>query len=204
MSDANETREMDRLSQYGRTLYEEGSVRLREPREDDLPALARWWRDPSQAILQRPELTLRPEESDRELFRSWGRNDTPDGFGYAVLNTDNELVGYVRLHGVSGPARAGSLDVMIGAEHQGFSYGADAVRAGLRLAFREFGVHKVEAAVRAFNERALGVYTSIGFKEEGRRRAVAFHNGRYYDDVLLGMLVDEYRDEFAAEYPERG
>jgi RimJ/RimL family protein N-acetyltransferase len=46
------------------------------------------------------------------------------------------------------------------------------------------------------------LFAKLGFVEEGRRRRTEFMGGRYHDEVLLGMTVEE----FAAAYglPEVG
>ena len=43
----------------------------------------------------------------------------------------------------------------------------------------------------ATNERALKVYARLGFKVEGRRREQNFYEGRYLDEVIMGMLRGE-------------
>ena len=63
----------------------------------------------------------------------------------------------------------------------------------LRFAFDELGGHKVELRVWAFNDRAIRAYEKAGFVREGVRRAVAFHGGQFYDEVLMGVLAEEFR-----------
>jgi ribosomal protein S18 acetylase RimI-like enzyme len=49
-------------------------------------------------------------------------------------------------------------------------------------------VGRVELYVRADNERAIGLYHSFGFVEEGRRRRfVRLLDGRYIDDLVLAL-----------------
>ncbi len=47
--------------------------------------------------------------------------------------------------------------------------------------------------VHASNERAIRAYRSCGFVEEGRMREHIWLDGRYLDNVLMGVLRDEWR-----------
>ena len=130
------------------------------------------------------------------MFETRSVNDSASGAGYSITTNDDTLVGHVTVWGLSVPARIGTLAIIIGPEHQNNGYGKDAVSIILRLAFEEMGAHKIELQTWAYNERAIHVYDSLGFIEEGRRRAVAFHHSTFHDQVLMGMLVDEYRSRY--------
>ncbi len=47
-------------------------------------------------------------------------------------------------------------------------------------------------AIEADNERAIRCYKSCGFQEEGRQREHAWSNGRYVDNLLMGILREEW------------
>ena len=53
-----------------------------------------------------------------------------------------------------------------------------------------------------YHVASLGLFAKLGFVEEGRRRRAEFLGGRYHDEILLGVTVEE----FAAVYglPEAG
>ena len=36
------------------------------------------------------------------------------------------------------------------------------------------------------------MHIKLGFTEEGRSRRAAFFNGKYHDDVLFGMIREEF------------
>jgi RimJ/RimL family protein N-acetyltransferase len=43
-----------------------------------------------------------------------------------------------------------------------------------------------------YNQRAIRAYEKCGFVVEGREREAAFVDGRWYDDVMMGMLDWEF------------
>ena len=51
-----------------------------------------------------------------------------------------------------------------------------------------------------FNDRAIAAYRACGFVEEGRERESCWVEGRWHDDVIMGVLDRE----FALADVERG
>jgi Acetyltransferases, including N-acetylases of ribosomal proteins len=60
------------------------------------------------------------------------------------------------------------------------------------MAFRDLGAHRFWLDVHSANTRALALYRSEGFVEEGRLRE-SVRNGEGFDSlIVLSMLRDEY------------
>ena len=50
--------------------------------------------------------------------------------------------------------------------------------------------------VLAYNARARRCYEKCGFREEGRVREHRFHDGRWHDQIIMGILQHEFeRDD---------
>ena len=194
--------EFSDLQAWSSTLLNGDRVRFRELREQDLAHLSGWWNDPSQAVLQQDRVTVRPEEYAAGLFRTWSKNESPSGFGYSIVNPAERLIGHISVWGISVPERIATVAIIIGPEFQNQGVGREALRLGLRLVFEEMGAHKAELQTWSYNERAIHLYRSLGFVEEGRRRAAVYHRGAFHDQVLLGLLEDEYRAAAAQEPAE--
>ena len=65
------------------------------------------------------------------------------------------------------------------------------MRLVIDLAFGELGAHRLWLDVKDFNERAIALYRSEGFVEEGRKRECVLVDGRYESLVLMSMLEHE-------------
>ena len=50
------------------------------------------------------------------------------------------------------------------------------------------GVLRIELTVHADNDRAMALYRSMGFEDEGRHRAYAIKDGRYVDALCMARL----------------
>ena len=55
------------------------------------------------------------------------------------------------------------------------------------------GLHNIMLATAAWNQRAIRVYTKVGFREVGRRRGAGVTMGRRYDAVFMDLLASEFR-----------
>jgi RimJ/RimL family protein N-acetyltransferase len=76
---------------------------------------------------------------------------------------------------------------------QGRGYGGEAVAWALGYAFRMAGLHRVRIRAFEWNVGAVRLYERLGFKHEGREREAFWHEGRWWDEVGLGMLEGEWR-----------
>lgn len=166
-----------------------GATTLLRPIEVvDYDRLCQWWNDPSLHYLQHSRSFLRPRNDLKSQFMQWGDNSQPHQCGYGVALHSGELIGLVLAQGLHLPEKIATMAIMIGPEFQGNRYGVDALSVFTAYLFNEMGAHKIEVHVAAYNTRALKVYTSLGFEQEGQRRDGLFHNGCHYDQILLGLL----------------
>ena len=74
----------------------------------------------------------------------------------------------------------------------GRGLGREAIRLVLAYAFGPLRLHRVGLRVIAYNVRAIRCYAACGFVEEGREREVAYIDGAWHDDVLMGLLAGEF------------
>lgn len=183
---------MIELQAYAKTALTGTLVRLRSLAPDDVHVLAEWWNDPEWMVLQSPSIVPRPSAAAESQFELWSKNESSTGLGLAIETLDSTLVGHLTLYGMDLPVRCGTLAIIIGPQHVDKGYGSDAIAVALRLAFEELGLNKVELTVYAHNERAIKVYEKLGFQVEGRRRAATFHRGQYWDQLLMGILAEDY------------
>lgn len=50
------------------------------------------------------------------------------------------------------------------------------------------GITRIELEVRADNERAIGLYKSLGFQQEAVKRHAMRFDGVYYDALQMSLL----------------
>ena len=105
--------------------------------------------------------------------------------------------GFVILQGCRNPNGSVELKRIV-LQPKGQGYGRSCVRLLTTMAFRDLGAHRFWLDVRGANARALALYRSEGFVEEGRLRE-SVRSGAGFDSlVVLSLLKDEYEALAAA------
>ncbi len=125
----------------------------------------------------------------------------PD-FRHFVVETgaDYERAGFVILQGCRNRHRSVELKRLV-LQPKGQGYGRACVRLLKRMAFRDLHAHRFWLDVKSLNQRALALYRSEGFVEEGRLREsvrVSSDLADGYDTlVVMSMLDREYEARVA-------
>ena len=169
-------------------------VTLRAVRRDDLPRLLDFYNDVEVELAGGGD-PPRPTALER-LQRDFDREtaEPPRDKTDFAIEADGNLIGHCGLSGIDETARHCELGISIGdKDYWGRGYGREAVSLLLDYAFRLRNLRRVWLEVHADNERAIRAYRSCGFVEEGRMREHIWLAGRYLDNVLMGILRDEWR-----------
>lgn len=173
-------------------------VYLRPLDEGDAARSVDWANDPE---VRRGLVVGRLQPQSEEAFRERARkrNFATDPAFAIVERAAGAHIGNCGLR-VNPVDRHATLGMMIGRKDQwDKGFGTEATALLCRHAFENLNLRKVCLSVFATNERAIKVYAKIGFKPEGRLREQAFIEGRYVDDIVMGML----RGELESVHPER-
>lgn len=112
-------------------------------------------------------------------------NDQPGRSDFVlVAERDGRVLGSAGLH-PTGPAlrrrHAAMLGVSVAPEAQGQGVGRALMTALCDYADRWAQLLRLELTVYADNERAIRLYRSLGFEQEGLHRGYALRDGRYVD-----------------------
>ena len=167
-------------------------VCLRPLEEADAAVCHAWLNDPD----VRRTLAARAGPYTEAMSREWIRAlDFRTTMGFAIVTRDADAyVGNCDLRDINPIDRNAGLGIVIGRKAEwGKGYGTEAVTLLCRYAFDTLNLHKVHLSSYATNDRGLRLYARLGFVEEGRRREQVFLEGRWVDEVVLGLLRGELR-----------
>ncbi len=167
---------------------------LRRHQPVNLEAFQRWYADPEVVRLTRyQEGPMNPDEVER-FFRA--RVLGPDSLAFAIHDrASDRLIGTCALSQLDGDNGSALYHITIGEKDcWGKGYGTEATELVLGHAFGRLGLHRIALAVFAFNERALRSYRKVGFVVEGRSRDAIWRDGRYWDEIQMSILEDDWRD----------
>jgi RimJ/RimL family protein N-acetyltransferase len=166
---------------------------LRRFRAADAEPLAAYRSDPDVARYQSWTAPV-PIEEARAIVASLekGDPDLPGWFQFAVEHTgDRALIGDVGVD-LHENRRQAEIGFTLAAAYQGRGFAAEAVRAVLDHLFRVRGLHKVSAECDARNTASARLLERVGFTREGLLRKHTWIKGGWTDDLLYGVLAEEW------------
>lgn len=144
----------------------------------------------------------------RALHRHWvAPPDTPAAYraylqrtrdgncaGHLVFDADDELVGAVNIGEIlRGAFQSGQLGYYVFAPHAGRGLMRQAVRQVVTRAFRDYGLHRLEADVQPDNAASRALVRELGFRLEGYSPRYLKIAGRWRDHERWAITAGEWR-----------
>lgn len=106
-------------------------------------------------------------------------------YRFCVVYKNESVIAKIDLDHISrGPFQAATIGYMLDRRHEGQSVMRRALEDVLELAFGEFGLHRVEAAIMPDNQRSQNLATRLGFREIGLAERYLELDGAWRDHVL--------------------
>ena len=166
---------------------------LRALKHDDLPHFVRWINDPEvrRFMVMRYPFSMTEEENWwKSLVARKGDHI------FAIEAGDGTYIGNIGLHDIQTENRRALLGIIIGEKaYWGQGYGTDAIRALLGWAFGYLNLNRVSLTVYEYNDRAIRCYEKSGFRHEGSMREAGYLDGKYYDELVMGILRAEFLEQ---------
>jgi aminoglycoside 6'-N-acetyltransferase len=142
-----------------------------------------------------------PADAAERMIRGLMRQhpDTPgEWYQFAIaLRSTGQLIGDCGAR-TDGDGRQAEIGFTLAPAHQGRGYATEAVRALLGYLFGPRNKHRVTAACDARNTGSARLLERVGMRREGHLVASTWANGEWTDDLLYGLLEQEWRDHAGA------
>lgn len=165
-------------------------VFLRAPEADDCDALIELYRSS-----RRHFAGYARSEFSRELFEVMlldAAKDTNEYFLVCRIE-DGAIVGTLNFGQIFRKAFQNAyLGYQLFAGYTGKGYMTEAVDLGLRFAFLDLELHRVEANVQPVNKPSIGVLKRNGFVKEGFSRRYLKIGGRWRDHERWAILKEDW------------
>ena len=121
--------------------------------------------------------------------------DTTQNTLFSIDTLAGEYVGWINLHSQSFRRGTFGFGISIFQEYRKNGYAEEAVRILLRYGFFELRLQKCNSACIAINEGSIRLHQKLGFEQEGRIRRNIYLHGEFHDDLLWGLLKEEFEEK---------
>ncbi len=168
-------------------------LRLRELERKDIPEINRWRSDHELSSNLSGVFRFINLDVDNSWYDRYLASRSTQ-VRCAIVDDEDAILGCVYLLNINQVNQSAELHIMIGrAENRGMGLGTFAVNAMVKHAFFDLNLRRLQLGVLASNKHAQALYRKIGFVEEGRRRSAVYKNGKFEDELEMGLLREEYQ-----------
>jgi RimJ/RimL family protein N-acetyltransferase len=174
---------------------------LRELRAEDAPTLlAMLTTEEVSRFISPPPTTI----EGFERFIAWTHRERMAG-NYAcfaiVPQGMTTAIGIFQVRSLEPGFGTAEWGFAMGSQYWGSGIFAEGARLVLDFAFDVIGARRLEARAAVANGRGNGALRKIGAVQEGLLRRSFLRNGQHHDQVLWGILADDWRLQRVAQQP---
>lgn len=169
------------------------AVGLRARHEDDIPILHAGLHDDVATASRATALPWRPLMAGSKAL-SFMVDDSEQGHvPFSVVDLESgALVGTATLWGIDHHSRSAHVGLGLLPSARGKGYSTDVVAVLCHYGFVVRGLHRLQIETLADNPAMLRAAERNGFVREGVLRSSAWVMGEFLDEVLLGLLVQDW------------
>ena len=172
-------------------------INLRALEVEDLKQL-RDWRNTEFVRKTCREYRLLSMEHQKRWFDSLLKTP-PDNIMFGVESKNEKLIGVCGLVWINWKNRNAEVSIYIGEEEwQKKGVATDSLKTLVKYGFETLNLHRIYAVIFEFNEHSIKLFEKCGFKFEGKQREAHYVDGKYWNELIYGMLREEYDEH----YPE--
>ena len=172
-------------------------VVLRGIEREDLPKIVAWRNDPEvyNNYIEYEPLTMPKQERWFERIL-----DHPTEKNLIIATRSGEAIGTVGLGNIDERSRVGEVIRFIIGEkrYRLLGHATEALHLVLSYGFHRQNLHKIYATDLSTNPKMISMHEQFGFVKEAVLREHVFHQGRYTDVVILGLLRGEFDNKASA------
>lgn len=111
---------------------------------------------------------------------------------FIIVEVNGKVIGNLNFSG--GPrqrnAHVGEFGVSVLKEYWGNGIGEELIRYLVNWSKSSGIIRKINLRVRTDNKAGINLYKKIGFSEEGVLKRDYLINGKFYDSLSMGLLID--------------
>lgn len=168
-------------------------IYLREVRPSDVNEnYYRWMNDPEVTRFLESRFYPNSMEGLRQYVTS-RLGDRDNVFLAIVLKEGDRHIGNIKLGPINWIHRCGDIGIIIGEKDcWGRGYASEAIQLMVDYGFRTLNLNKITAGCYDLNQGSAKAFQKVGFVMEGVRARQFYFDGKYLDDLLMGIFREDY------------
>jgi len=174
-------------------MIEFGKVIIRPVERSDLELVQKWYNDDEVMFWgsgAKPDMLVTMDYLEEVWFP---KTFTEYSVRMMIQTREGNPIGIIGFRDMNTQERRCRMLVFIGEKQcWGKGYGTDSIKGFLKYLFNRWNIQRVEADTWDGNKRAVAIYKKCGFIEEGRLRKARYVDGDYRDEIILGVLKEEF------------
>lgn len=173
-------------------MLEGNLVRLRARHQDDVAILHAELQEDVATRSRSDNRPWRPLPPNRSPYSADNAGDDIAIFS-VVEKATGELAGDALLWGIDNHSRLAHLGISLRPAFRGRKLGDDVVQVLCHYGFVVRGLHRLQLETLADNAAMRRAAERSGFTHEGTLRKAAWVTGEFLDEVVYGVLVNEWK-----------
>lgn len=165
-------------------------LKLREIEIEDMSTINEWRNDESLISSLGAPFRFINIDVDKEWYESYLKSRF-NTVRCVIVDTDKqeEILGLISLTDINNINQSATLHLMIGEEkNRKKGIGTFSIKKMLEHAFYNLNLRRVELSVLSTNQRAISLYTRMGFNKEGIKKQAVYKNGCFVDIDIMAIL----------------
>ena len=172
-------------------------VTLRPVRRSDLKLFLEWFND--QDVIQYLSAYLPMTEMGEEKWIEDLEKEEKKVIFVIETKEEKKPIGTCGLQEIDYKNQRADFGISIGEkDFWSKGYGTEATMLIIDYGFSQLNLNRISSAAFGFNTRSRNLHKKLGFKEEGCRRQNWFRNGKFQDDIMFGLLREDWINKKAS------
>lgn len=174
-------------------MLKSSRLQFRKMNSEDIPMYHKWRNDMEVMISTNPLLDVYTLDETKDFVENIIRQ-SPSSKSYIIEESETKIaIGITSLINIDTKNQNAECIIDIGEKkHWGKGYGTEALSILLQYAFLELNLHRISLRVFSINEKAIHIYSKLGFVNEGVSRQSLYRNGKWHDIIHMGILKEEF------------
>jgi len=177
-------------------FLEQDDIFLREVSVDDVnEKYYQWLNDPEINRFLETRFVPQSVSNIRTFVESKDGNSAEVFFAICDKST-KEHIGNIKLGPINWVHRFADISLLVGdKKYWGKGVGSKAIGLVTEFGFKTLNLHKLRAGCYADNIGSIKAFEKNGFSQEGCLKNQWYSNGNYMDQIWLGLLIEDYKDQ---------